>query len=109
MSKYQREPIPGSISAWTSSAKTVEISLENLILEILIIKVKTDNVILCINDNQLTKTGNTALFTIPSEISETMEPGDYKIQLSDITIPSAPIIGISETLFTIKQSYKSCT
>ena len=109
MENYQREPIPMTIKAWTDSTKTAEVNLEPLILEVLLIRISSDQVIYCISDSDITKTGNIANFTIPSSITTTLQPGDYKIQLSDITDTSIPKIGLSQKIFTLLKSYQKCT
>ena len=109
MENYQREPIPMTMKAWVDSTKTTPVNLEEITLEVLLIRVSSDQVIYCINDSDLTKTGNIANFTIPSSVTSTLQPGDYKVQLSDITDESIPKIGLSQKIFTLLKSYNKCT
>lgn len=108
MENYQSEPIPMTMRAWTDSTKTVQVNLESLTLEVLLIRVSSDQVIYCISDQDITKTGNMANLTIPSSITQSLQPGEYKLQLSDITAISIPKIGLSQKIFTLLKSYKKC-
>lgn len=107
--KYQGEPIGVSLKGFTDETKATPESFNDMTLELLLIRVSSDKVIYCIEDASFTKNDNLASVTIPGEVTIDLQPGEYKAQISDVTVPTDPVIGISTTTFTILKSYKKCT